>query len=97
MASNPDTPLYMNRFDDLDETHRYTFLGWISESDKNNNNGNPPVIDLNTATITYEGISVFAFYRTESVYEYATNIDYFNFTTGNAEFIKSTLQAPDYV
>ena len=97
MASNPDTPLYMNRFDDLDETHRYTFLGWISESDKNNNNGNPPIIDLNTATITYEGISVFAFYRTESVYEYATNIDYFNFTTGNAEFIKSTLQAPDYV
>ena len=64
-----------------DDNQRYTFVGWQSENNFNNNVVNPPVYDLSTEKI-YSDMNLFASYKIERADLNITDLQYFQISNG---------------
>jgi len=88
-----DAPLYLAKSDDdLAEDERYTFKGWISERDFNNQVSNPNVYNMDTTLVSYD-MNVYAHYMIENVHLIATDLKYFNITQESITFTKEIYTA----
>lgn len=73
VGSNSETPMFMVRdnTEDMIESQRYGFKGWIGEKDFNNNVVNPTYYDEMSTEVTYE-MSWYAHYVVEDIHNTAT-------------------------